>query len=138
MYSAEVLSQLRSLNWLAQEFRRLPADSREGGKIRKQMESLRDRLPTAILTYHDRLAARGLPSAAEVHAGSCAACHIRLPRGLAGELVVPGRFAVCPNCGVFLWSAEVAPTPETTVEKRAPARARRQAAAKPGAPVASV
>ena len=129
MYSAEVLSQLRNLNWLAQESRRLPSGSREGVKIRSQLESVRERLPTSILTYHDRLAARGQPSAAEVHHGSCGACHIRLPRGVAGELIIPGRFAVCPNCGVFLWSADAESDPDLSAVPPAPRKVRRTRAA---------
>ena len=129
MYSAEVLSQLRTLNWLAQEFRRLPSGSRERAKIRSQMESVRERLPTSILTYHDRLAARGQPSAAEVHNGNCGACHIRLPRGVAGELIIPGRFAVCPSCGVFLWSADANAEPDQSVVPPASRKAGRPPAA---------
>jgi len=106
MYSAEVLSQLRSLNWLTQEFRRVPADSPEGAHIKSQMEAVRARLPNSILSYHDRLAAGGRVSAAEVSRENCGACHLRLPRSLLAELVLPGHFSVCPNCGVFLWSGE--------------------------------
>ncbi|MBS0663664.1 MAG: hypothetical protein JSR48_10410 [Verrucomicrobia bacterium] len=106
MYSAEVLSQLRSLNHLTQEVASLPRESREAVLLLAQIESLRARLPNSILSYHDRLAARGRPSAIKVEGTTCRACHLRLPRGLLGELAVPGRFGVCPNCGVFLWLGE--------------------------------
>lgn len=123
MYSAEVLSQLRSLNWLTQELRRLPAGSLEAGRIRDQMAAVRARLPLAMLDYHDRLATKGRASAAEVHGLSCGACHLRLPQGLLGELAVPGRFSVCPHCGVFLWRGEVpAPTPPKRVGAKAAPR----------------
>lgn len=106
MYSAEVLSQLRTLNWMAQELRRLPSGSSEAGLMGKQIEAVRSRLPTSILNYHDSLAAKGRVSAAQVRGVGCGACHLKLPVGLVAELGTPGRFGVCPNCGVFLWKGE--------------------------------
>ncbi len=106
MYSAEVLSQLRSLNWLAQEVRRVPPGSLEGLHVQDQIAAIRARLPNSILTYHDRLATRGQPSVVAVKGTSCSACHLKLPRGIVSELALAGRFSVCPNCGVFLWSGE--------------------------------
>lgn len=106
MYSAEVLSQLRSLNWLAQEVRRVPPASLEGLHIQDQIGAVRARLPNSILSYHDRLASRGQPSVVAVRGTGCSGCHLKLPRGLLGELALAGRFSVCPNCGVFLWSGE--------------------------------
>jgi len=106
MYSAEVLSQLRSLNHLQQEIRSLPVDSAEAGLLQKQIGDLRARLPNSILSYHDRLAARGRMSVTKVSGESCGACHLKLPRSLSCELAMPGRFGVCTNCGVFLWAGE--------------------------------
>jgi len=107
MYSAEVLSQLRSLNWLAQEIRRVPLGSREGVVLQNQMEAVRARLPNSILDYHDRLAMDGKPSAVQVLGATCGACHVNLPRSLLEELALPGRFGVCPKCGLFLWAGEI-------------------------------
>lgn len=106
MYSAEVLSQLRSLNWLAQEVQRVPPGSLEGLHVQDQIAAVRARLPNSILAYHDRLAARGQPSVIPITGTSCSGCHLKLPRGILGELALAGRFSVCPNCGVFLWSGE--------------------------------
>lgn len=106
MYSAEVLSQLRSLNHLGQEIRTLPPESPEAVLLQKQIGALRARLPNSILSYHDRLASRGQTSVAKVSGESCSACHLKLPRGLFCELAMPGRFGVCTNCGVFLWAGE--------------------------------
>ena len=111
MYSAEVLSQLRSLNHLSQEMRRVPPASPEAVLLQKQCDALRARLPNSILGYHDRFAARGKASAAKVNGESCSACHLKVPRGLFCELSVPGRFGVCPNCGVFLWVETVVADP---------------------------
>lgn len=112
MYSAEVLSQLRSLNHLNEEIRSLPQPSPEATLLQKQIEGLRARLPNSILGYHDRLAARGRASVAKVTGESCSACHLKLPRGLFCELAVPGRFGVCTNCGVFLWTGEKPAEPD--------------------------
>src|ERR1019366_2909074 len=123
MYSAEVLSQLRSLNWLVQELRRVSFGSPVGLHIESQMKAVRDRLPHSILAYHDRLAARGQTSTAQVSGKSCGACHLKLPQGLLSELILPGRFGVCPNCGVFLWSGDAPPPAVKVPAKPATAKA---------------
>lgn len=118
MYSAEVLSQLRSLNHLNREIRSLPRENPEAILLQTQIEALRARLPNSILEYHDRFAARSQPSAVKVAGDSCSACHLKLPRDLCDELAAPGRFGVCPNCGVFLWLGE---KPIVTTDRK-PAR----------------
>lgn len=106
MYSSEVLSQLRSLNWLQRELKRLPQRSPESRHLESQVTALRERLPNSILSYHDRFEKKGKASAVEVSGNGCPACHLKLPLGLLGELGMPGRFGVCPTCGVFLWKNE--------------------------------
>jgi len=106
MYSAEVLSQLRSLNWLTQEIRRVPTESREGVLLQSQMDAVRSRLPDSILDYHDRLTVDGKPSAAQVTGDACGGCGTKLPPNLLESLRLPGRFGVCPQCGLFLWAAD--------------------------------
>jgi predicted nucleic acid-binding Zn-ribbon protein len=103
MFSAEVLSQLRSLNWLAQEIGRVPAGSAERAHLRGQIDAVRSRLPNALLAHHDQLAARGRPSTVAIRDGRCGTCNEPLPARLIAELAEPGRFGVCPHCGVFLW-----------------------------------
>lgn len=117
MFSAEVLSQLRSLNWLTQEIRRVPRGSREAALIRTQMEAVRARLPEAILDYHDRVAVDGRPSAVQISGERCGNCAENLPEELRQNLATPGRFAVCPSCGVFLWGAD---PPDQPPESRRP------------------
>ena len=49
MYAAEVLSQLRSLNWLLEETRRVPAGSSERGLLQSQIDGLRARGARGVL-----------------------------------------------------------------------------------------
>lgn len=105
MYSAEVISQLRTLNWLKQERSHLPPASAQAALLDDQERMLRERLPHSILAYHDSLAAKGMASVGELSGGVCGACHVKLPISVLAELKLPGRFAVCPHCGVFVWSA---------------------------------
>lgn len=123
MYSAEVLSQLRSLNWLAQEIRRVPSGSRESALLQDQLDAVRARLPDSILNHHDRLAKGGKLSAAEVTGDTCAECHSKLPQALLDELALPGRFGICPKCGLFLWEAESHTRPTELDPKRSKTKA---------------
>ncbi len=134
MYSAEVLSQLRTLNWLSQEARRLPFDSAERQILCAQIEALRARLPLSMLRHHDDRAKRNLPSIANIQDACCGHCGSTVPGGTLHDLIHPGRFGVCPNCGVFLWSASSAdPASEFDGARpdAAPAIRRHSAAAHP-------
>ena len=106
MYSAEVLSQVRSLNWLTQEICRVPPGSRERALLQSQVAEVRARLPDSMLAHHDRLAKEGKLSAAQIMGDACGGCHSPLPPALLAELATPGRFGVCPKCGVFSWAEE--------------------------------
>ena len=103
MYSAEVLSQLRTLNWLTKEQRHLPLGSVQAVLLNEQEAAIRQRLPYSILTYHDELAKTGRSSVAAVAGSLCGACYTVLPGEMLAELKTPGRFRVCPKCGVFIW-----------------------------------
>lgn len=105
MHFAEVLSQLRALNWLSQEARSLPADSAQHVLLESQAGAMHDRLPTAISAHHDRIARSGRTSLAAAADAVCGSCHTRLPSQIVEELREPGRFAVCPRCQVFVCSA---------------------------------
>jgi predicted nucleic acid-binding Zn-ribbon protein len=92
MYSAEVLSQLRSLNWLTQELQRLSPASPEAVHLQAQVAGLRSRLPYAILSYHDRLCANNKPSVVEISGEECGYCSELLAPVLRRKLITPGRF----------------------------------------------
>lgn len=106
MHSAEVLSQLRSLNWLVREAQRLPAANAERLNLDAQIAAVRGRLPVSILAYHDDRTKRSLPSVANLNGSSCGNCHLELPADTIRELAAPGRFSVCPSCGIFIWSGD--------------------------------
>lgn len=126
MYSAEVLSQLRSLNHLSWERRRVPAGSAEAILLQEQIGALRARLPGAILDYHDHWEVQSQSSTAGVVGDGCGACHRSLPRELLEELAVPGHFGVCPHCGVFVWR-DTDPQPGESASPIAPAIAKEDA-----------
>ena len=106
MHSAEVLSQLRTLDWLGKEAKRLPAQSPERALLDTQINALRSRLPVVILQYHDDRSQRGLPDVANLNGTTCGNCNEPLPRETVHELASSGRFVVCPKCGIFLWSGD--------------------------------
>jgi hypothetical protein len=106
MHSDEILQQLRSLNDLVAERRRYPAHSREGCSVDAQIAAVRAALPEPALAHHDRLAGRGLASVVRVAGRNCGGCHLGLPSGFLADMRVPGRFGVCPHCGVMVWPGE--------------------------------
>lgn len=70
-----------------------------------QVGAIRGRLPTALLTYHDRRARAGDATIAAVHNSTCSGCHLKLPVGMLADISQPGRIAVCPHCGIFVFKA---------------------------------
>ena len=121
MYSTEVMNVVRTLNRLEQEHRRLPAGKAAAARVKEQQSATRALLPTAVLAIHDRFAARGKPSVVALAGSNCSACHLKLPSGELGELRVPGRFSICPNCNAFVWSGEP-PPPEVAAPAKKPTR----------------
>lgn len=110
MINRELLEHLRALNALEVALRHDRGEDvgRREGSLRRVAE-LRGKLPTALLSHHDRMAKQGRESVAQVSGKSCGACHLQLPVGQLAELNQPGRIGVCPHCGVFLFNAAVVP-----------------------------
>jgi predicted nucleic acid-binding Zn-ribbon protein len=118
MHSAQVLGQLRSLNWLAQQAAEMKGDVARRLKFEAQANAVRELLPVVILDYHDRMRQRGYPSVAPVVGSKCQICGLELPAASLAELQVPRRFVVCSGCGVLVCSAdESEETPTRSEEK---------------------
>lgn len=43
---------------------------------------------------------------ADLKGTACGNCSEPLPTEIVRELASPGRFGVCPKCGIFLWSGD--------------------------------
>ncbi len=111
MHIDSSLSELISLNWLSEEARHVTAGSAQDRLIHEQMEQVRAHLPRSLLSFHDRLAKQGRPSAMRASGNSCPACHLRLPRSLQADLCAERSSVVCPNCGVIVWHGPVHASP---------------------------
>jgi predicted nucleic acid-binding Zn-ribbon protein len=106
------MPRLRELVRLEQSLRQASEGTTAGKSLAKEIESLRDLLPTSILAHHDSFTARGKLSIAPVIRGICGACHLALPRGRVAELLgVPDDLRVCDHCGVFIYLGEEQPPP---------------------------
>lgn len=110
MINRELLGHLRELNAVEVELRHDPApDAARREACERRIGELRGKLPTALLSHHDRMAGEGRESVAPVVGMSCGACHLKLPVGQLAELNQPGRIGVCPHCGVFLFNSAAEP-----------------------------
>lgn len=105
-----IIPRLRQLAQLEKAQRRIKEKSEASKTLAAEIESLRDLLPTSILTHHDSFKARAKLSIAPVVRGICGACHLALPRGRVADLLrVPDDLRVCDNCGAFIYPAEEPP-----------------------------
>lgn len=109
MIPRELLDQLRGLNDAVRVLRRAGLDEHQRELGENRVAAFRAKLPTALLTHHDRMARAGHESVAAVVGSSCGSCHLKLPVGLLAELNHPGRIAVCPQCGVFVFKEMAVP-----------------------------
>lgn len=102
-----ILSLLRQLAVLEAAGSGLTGKKSGHAQNLREMESIRGRLPTAILKHYDQRRARGKPGIAAVRNGVCGACHLSLPRGRAAELRHDSAaLSVCDNCGVFVFQEQ--------------------------------
>jgi len=113
MIPRELLDQLRALNESARALKRPGLGAPERATAEARVATLRANLPTALLSQHDRLVRAGHESVAAISGSCCGSCHMKVPVGLLAELNQPGRIAVCPHCGVFLFKPTAAPAPKT-------------------------
>ena len=118
---------LRQLDELEKEILRLPAESPRRNDLDPQIASLRALIPTAILTHHDRMKARGKMSVAPVRNGVCGACHLSIPRGHVIRLRDPDELNVCDSCGAFIYLSE---EESVSTERAVSLKGKKQAAKK--------
>jgi hypothetical protein len=120
-----IITRLKRLSDLDKIRRRLGPGSPELPAIIAELDSVRDRLPTAMLKHYDERRSRGKPAIASVTGGICGGCHLSLPSGRMAELRrADGTLHACDNCGVILVFAEEnqeLPPPATPKARRTPA-----------------
>lgn len=123
---------LRHLDASENELSGLTAGHPRRETLAQQIFSLRALIPTAILTHHDRMKARGKPSVVPIRNGVCGACHIAIPKGNLIRLRDPNELNVC-DCGAFIYlSDEDAASfdrPPAPKEKKPAARKKKPSAA---------
>lgn len=128
---SRILRALRKLNDLEVQPLAPWAAALSPGERKICAAQAREGIPTAILGHHDRMAARGKRSLAEVKDGVCGACHLRLPSGHRGHQREFEDMDVCDNCGVFLeWATPEAASCEPPARPDAPAAGAPAAAAR--------
>jgi predicted nucleic acid-binding Zn-ribbon protein len=120
MYPADMMNALRLLNWLDQERRAQTDGTAAAALVEQQQTATRGAMTESLVSFHDRFAARGKPSVVSLAGSSCSACHLKLPSGLLGELHRPGRYSMCPTCGVFVWSGEESAAEVAPVTRKSP------------------
>ena len=97
---------LRQLDASEKELSGLPGETPSRTNLIQKISVLRAQIPTAILTHHDRMKARGKMSVAPVRNGVCGGCHLAIPRGHVIRLRDPDELNVCDSCGAFIYLAE--------------------------------
>ena len=105
MNVGDYLDDLCSLDRVALELRRAGLTQNRRQELEAKAAELRGRLPTALLTYHDRRVRTGNATIAAVHNLTCGGCHLKLPVGMLADISQPGRIGVCPHCGIFVFKA---------------------------------
>jgi hypothetical protein len=104
----EALSQLTDLDATR---RRLEIKSARHKEITVEVESVRERLPTAILSHYDQRISRGKRGASRVRNGTCGGCHLQLPSGQLSDMRrADVALQICGNCSALLLPEE--PKPE--------------------------
>ncbi|MDI1313829.1 hypothetical protein [Prosthecobacter sp.] len=104
----EALSQLTELDATR---RRLEVKSPRYQEIALELESVRERLPTAILSHYDQRVSRGKRGAARVRNNTCGGCHLLLPSGQLSDMRrAEVALQICGNCSTLLLPED--PKPE--------------------------
>lgn len=103
----EDLSQLSELDAAK---RRLEPGSARCKELKLEAESVRERLPTAILHHYDLRISKGKRGAARMRNNTCGGCHLSLPSGQLSDLRrEDASLQVCGYCSIFILPEIVQP-----------------------------
>jgi predicted nucleic acid-binding Zn-ribbon protein len=101
-------AQLRELLDLDNSRRSMKPKSNAFAETGQQIDALREKLPTALLSHYDARRSRGKVPIAPVINGVCRACHLSLPSGRVADLSRgDDAVQVCENCGAFIYIERV-------------------------------
>jgi predicted nucleic acid-binding Zn-ribbon protein len=76
-------------------------------KLKREIETVRERLPTSLLIHYDLRRSRGKPAIVAVRGSVCGGCHLTLPSGRAAALRRgDASVQVCDHCGAFLYPGD--------------------------------
>jgi len=101
--TATLIEDLSQLSELDAAKRRLEPNSPRCQELRLEAESVRERLPTAILHHYDLRISKGKRGAARMRNNTCGGCHLSLPSGQLSDLRrEDASLQVCGYCSIFI------------------------------------
>ena len=125
----DLVPLLKCLGELDSAKRRLAGQPADLASITREIETVRDRLPTSLLIHYDLRRSRGKPAIVPVRGSVCGGCHLTLPSGRAAALRRGDESVqVCDHCGAFLYPGEsqMESKPDAVATKPAKGTARRK------------
>lgn len=134
--TATLIEDLSQLSELDAAKRRLEPSSPRCQELRLEAESVRERLPTAILHHYDLRISKGKRGAARMRNNTCGGCHLSLPSGQLSDLRrEDASLQVCGYCSIFILpeipqpDAAAAPVVEEPVAVKKPRKTKAKAPA---------
>ncbi|MHB1081031.1 MAG: zinc ribbon domain-containing protein [Prosthecobacter sp.] len=134
--TATIIEDLCQLSELDAAKRRLEPSSPRCKELMLEAESVRERLPTAILHHYDLRISKGKRGAARMRNNTCGGCHLSLPSGQLSDLRrEDASLQVCGYCSIFILpeipqpEAAAAPVVEEPVAVKKPRKSKAKAPA---------
>jgi hypothetical protein len=134
--TATIIEDLCQLSELDAAKRRLEPSSPRCKELMLEAESVRERLPTAILHHYDLRISKGKRGAARMRNNTCGGCHLSLPSGQLSDLRrEDASLQVCGYCSIFILpeipqpEAAAAPVVEEPVAVKKPRKSKAKAQA---------
>jgi predicted nucleic acid-binding Zn-ribbon protein len=125
-----LIEDLSSLQDIDTRKRRFEKKSPQFQEMQLLSETIRERLPTAILKHYDLRLSKAKPGAAKVRNGICGACHLSLPSGQLADLRREDvALQVCGYCSVFLLPEDALPEDDSVDESKPISKGTRKAKA---------